>query len=44
MGFRVDLLGADDDEPEKIGIVFTNDGSDVAITDDEGAAVVELTP
>src|SRR5436190_20700072 len=46
MGFRVDLLGADDSdgEREKIGIVFTNEGTDIAITDDEGAAVVELTP
>jgi hypothetical protein len=42
---RVDLLGPSDDEPEKIGIVFTDEGSlDVAVGDDEKTAVVEMTP
>jgi hypothetical protein len=47
MSFRVDLLGRSDDEPEKIGIVFTEDGTtDLALDDDENpnAVVIEMTP
>ena len=45
MAFRVDLLGPWDDDPEKIGIVFTDEGTmDVAVGDDEQTAVVEMTP
>jgi hypothetical protein len=40
MSFRVDLLGADGDEPERIGVIFT---AEVAVTE-EGAAAIELTP
>ena len=42
---RVDLLGASDGEPEKVGIVFTPDGmTDLALGDDEQSAVIEMTP
>jgi hypothetical protein len=47
MAFRVDLLGRSDDEPEKIGVVFTDDGTtDVALDNDEdpNAVVIEMTP
>jgi hypothetical protein len=45
MAFRVDLLGRDGDEPEKIGIVFTDEGPlDVVIGDDEKTAVIEMIP
>lgn len=47
MSFRVDLLGRSEDEPEKIGIVITEDGTtDVALDDDENpnAVVIEMMP
>jgi hypothetical protein len=44
MSFRVDLLGPSDDEPERIGLVFTDEGTTSVATTDEGAAAIELTP
>jgi hypothetical protein len=44
VSFRVDLLGRSDDESEKIGIVFIDEGTmDVAVGDDGRTAVIEMT-
>lgn len=40
MSFRVDLVGRSDDEPERIGIIF----SEMFVSEDRDGAVIELSP